>query len=138
MKILWFRHRKNFRNDESDSYVPDYEELEVVTEVVTEVSLSAELKWYRQCRFHIVKSPFYYRYIQLNQWDKLWPAKAWIQMLEITESATEAPPVVEPYINSKYDPNRVWLDQGSESEWTPNESDAEQLEYDVKLDLSYE
>jgi len=61
-----------------------------------------------------------------------------IQMLEITESATEAPPVVEPFINSKYDPNRVWLNQGSESEWTPDESDAEQLEYDVKLDLSYE
>ena len=49
-QFLWFRHRKNFRNDESDSYVPDYEELEVVTEVVTEVSLSAELKGYRHSR----------------------------------------------------------------------------------------
>merc|ERR1711927_20432 len=79
-------------NDESESFVPDYEELEVVTDV----------------------------------------------MLEITESATEAPPVVEPYINSKYDPNRVWLNQETESEWAPDETDAEQLEYDVKLDLSYE
>ena len=59
-------------------------------------------------------------------------------MFEITEPATEAPPVVEPYINSKYDPNRVWLDQGSDSEFTPDQTDEEQLEYDIKLDLSYE
>ena len=48
--------------------------------------------------------------------------KTFVQMFEITESATEALPVVEPYINSKYDPNRVWLNQGSESEWTPDET----------------
>ena len=114
----------NFRNDESESFVPDYEELEVVTEVYTEVSVL--LEW------------------TVIDKDSIWDTELWasvqaiIQMLEITESATEAPPVVEPYINSKYDPNRVWLNQGSESEWTPDESDAEQLEYDVKLDLSYE
>merc|ERR1711931_122826 len=80
-------------NDESESFVPDFDQVEEQSSEVT-------------------------------------------VMMEIT--TTEGVPVIEPYINSKYDPNRVWLNQGSESEWTPDETDNEQLEYDIKLDLNYE
>ena len=128
MLVSLFCFHTNFRNDESESFVPDYEE--VVTEVYTEVSVL--LKW------TVIDKDSITEFVLFWNTELCASVQSIIQMLEITESATEAPPVVEPYINSKYDPNRVWLNQGSESEWTPDESDAEQLEYDVKLDLSYE
>ena len=41
--VSLFCFHTNFRNDESESFVPDYEELEVVTEVYTEVSIFADM-----------------------------------------------------------------------------------------------
>merc|ERR1712243_241372 len=60
-----------------------------------------------------------------------------------TEGAVDYPEptaeveVVEPYINSKFDANRVWLNN-EEVEWTPSQDDLLMVEEDIELSLSYE
>ena len=43
----------------------------------------------------------------------------------------------EPYINSKFDVNRHWLQAGDESSWQPTEDDFQQIEDDEALDATY-
>merc|ERR1719357_2284922 len=42
-------------------------------------------------------------------------------------------PEQEPYLNSKFDKNRVWLNN-NEQEWTPSEADQQQVEEDALLE----
>ena len=44
---------------------------------------------------------------------------------------------MKPYINSKYDVNRVWQDK-EEVDWEPSELDMVMIEEDISLDASYE
>merc|ERR1712227_196970 len=50
---------------------------------------------------------------------------------------TAEPEVVEPFLNSKYDANRVWLSK-EDGEWTPSQADFDQVQEDVELSISYE
>ena len=44
---------------------------------------------------------------------------------------------MKPYINSKFDVNRVWLEK-DDADWEPTELDMVMIEEDIALDVSYE
>merc|ERR1712072_1645781 len=46
-------------------------------------------------------------------------------------------PEKEPYLNSKFDVNRNWLNN-NEEDWTPSAADMDQLEADAALSAQYE
>lgn len=44
----------------------------------------------------------------------------------------------EPFLNSKFDKNRQWLDENNNEEWTPSEEDLTQIEEDAAISAAYE
>merc|ERR1712126_177063 len=58
--------------------------------------------------------------------------------VEYKDYATLPPPEHEPYLNSKFDENRQWVENAEESaEWTPSLADQEQIDEDAELDATY-